>query len=135
MNKMAVHEAMGRLALDQLASAPTSRPAKVVNQPSRLRATGAIVLTTPRQFPANRARGPVKKHPDRLLAAAPVMFGKYHATFLAAEALASSVHRNILCPRAAVLHLQIAPNKPPAAVVPGPFWRVCWICCVSAPPW
>ncbi len=75
MNKMAVHEAMGRVALDQLASAPTSRPANVVNEPRRLRAIGAIVLTTPRQFPANRARRPVKKHPDRLLAAAPVMFG------------------------------------------------------------
>jgi hypothetical protein len=27
------------------------------------------------------------------------MFGVYHATFLAAEVLASSVHRNILCPK------------------------------------
>jgi len=26
------------------------------------------------------------------------MFGEYHATFLAAEVLALSVHRNILCP-------------------------------------
>ena len=32
------------------------------------------------------------------LAAASVMLGEYHATFLAAEVLASPVHRNILCP-------------------------------------
>ncbi len=58
MNKMAVHEAMGRTALDQLASEPTSRAPNVVNEPRRLRAVGAIILTTPRQFPANRARRP-----------------------------------------------------------------------------
>jgi len=99
MNEMAVYEGMGRTTYHQLAGAPTSRAPNVVNQPRRLRAIGTVILTTPRQFPANRARRPVKKHPDRLLAAAPVMFGEYHATFLAAEVLASSVHRNILCPK------------------------------------
>jgi hypothetical protein len=99
MNEMAVYEGMGRTTYHQLAGAPTSRAPNVVNQPRRLRAIGTVILTTPRQFPANRARRPVKKHPDRLLAAAPVMFGVYHATFLAAEVLASSVHRNILCPK------------------------------------
>jgi hypothetical protein len=42
MNEMAVHEAMGRATLEQLASAPTSRPANVANEPPRLGAQQII---------------------------------------------------------------------------------------------
>ena len=44
------------------------------------------------------ACGPTKQPADALLAIATLMFGENHATFLTAEVLTSSVHRNILCP-------------------------------------
>lgn len=98
MNEMVVYEPMDFAALNQLARAAASRAADIVDTPRRLRATGAVVPPTPRQFAADRARRAGQKLPDRPLAAAPTMLGKDHATFLAAEVLASSVHRNILCP-------------------------------------
>ena len=51
-----------------------------------------------RQLAENRAGGTAKKPTDALLAIAPLMLGEDHATFLAAEMLASSVHRNIIRP-------------------------------------
>ena len=73
-------------ALIQLVRAAASPAAHIIDQPP------------PRQFAANRVRRAAQKLPDRPLAAATNMFGENHATFLAAEVLASFVHRNILCP-------------------------------------
>ena len=98
MNQVIVHEPMDVAALNQLVRAATSCPAHIMDQPRRLWAIAAVVLTPPRQFAANRARRAAQKLPDHPLTAATNMFGEYHATFLAAEVLASSVHRNILCP-------------------------------------
>jgi hypothetical protein len=41
----------------------------------------------------------MQKLADQPLTAAPNVFSEYHATVLAAEVLASYVHRNILCPK------------------------------------
>ena len=56
------------------------------------------VVAPPRKFAENRARRVAYKLTDNPLAAATNMFGENHAAFLAAEVLASFVHRNILCP-------------------------------------
>jgi len=95
---MVVHGAVQGAAFDQLALAPTACAAIIIHTPRRLRAIGAILLPPARQFPADRARRAAKKTPDRPLATASIVLGEYHATFLATEVLASSVHRNILCP-------------------------------------
>ena len=50
------------------------------------------------KFATDRAGRAAQQPDDRSLAAAAMMFGECHATFLAAEVLASSVHRNILRP-------------------------------------
>jgi pimeloyl-ACP methyl ester carboxylesterase len=98
MNEMVMHKAMKRTALDQPAAAAAARPALVIHAPGRRGAIGAVGLPSARKFPADRAGRPVKQPADRLLTAAATMLGKDHATFLAAEVLASSVHRNILRP-------------------------------------
>ena len=98
MNEMVVNKSMKRTALDQSAVASAARAAFVIHLPRCHRAVGPVPLPPARQFPANRAGRPVKNGPDYPLAAASTMLGEDHATFLAAEVLASSVHRNILCP-------------------------------------
>ena len=98
MNEMVVNKAMKRTALDQPAAASAARPALVIHTPRCHGAVGPIHLPPARQFPTDRAGRPVKNGPDHPLAAASTMLGEDHATFLAAEVLASSVHRNILCP-------------------------------------
>ena len=98
MNKVVVHEPMDRATLLQLVRAAASPAAHIMDKPRCLWAIAAVVLPPPRQFTANRAGRATKKAPDHPLAAATIMLGEYHATFLAAEVLALSVHRNILCP-------------------------------------
>jgi hypothetical protein len=56
-------------------------------------------MPTPRQLTADRARRAMQKLADQPLTATPIMLGEYHATVLAAEVLASYVHRNIQCPK------------------------------------
>jgi len=85
MNEVAVHEPMDRAALNQLALAPTSRAANIIDKPRHLRAIAAVVLQTPCQLTADGARRSAQKLPDRPLAAAAVMLGKNNATFLSAE--------------------------------------------------
>jgi len=84
--------------LDQVAFTPTAYAALIIDAPRRLRAVTTIVLPTTRELPANGAGGAAQKSADALLAIAPLMLGENHATFLTVEVLASSVHRNILCP-------------------------------------
>lgn len=98
MNEVIVNEAMDVAALDQFSLPSASPAADIIDKPCRLRAIAAVILPPPRQFAADRARRAAKKAPDRPLAQAAIMLGKNHATFLAAEVLASFVHRNILCP-------------------------------------
>ena len=98
MNEMVLHKAMKRTALDQPEAAAAACPALVIHAPRSRGAIGAIGLPSARKFPADRAGRSANKPADRLLTAAATMLGKDHATFLAAEVLASSVHRNILCP-------------------------------------
>jgi hypothetical protein len=99
MNEVSVNKPMDIAALDQLSRAAASRTADIIDKPRHLRAIDAAVLPTPRQLSADRARRAAQKRPDSALAAASIMLGEYHATFLAAEVLASSVHRNILRPQ------------------------------------
>src|SRR5680860_1404319 len=98
MKEVIMNDPMKCAALDQLSRAAASRAAGVIHKPCSLRTIDAAFLPTPRQLAADRARRALQKLPVRPLAAAPIMFGEYHATFLAAEVLVSSVHRNILCP-------------------------------------
>lgn len=98
MHKLAVNDAVKIVPLDQLALASTPCAALIIDTPRRLWAVTAIVLPTTRKLQANRAGGPTKQPADALLAIATLMFGENHATFLTAEVLTSSVHRNILCP-------------------------------------
>jgi hypothetical protein len=98
MNEMIMHEAMQRAAFDQPATTPAARSARIIHTPRGCGAVRAIVQPTTRQLPADRAGRAAKKATNALLAIASVMLGENHATFLAAEVLASSVHRNILCP-------------------------------------
>lgn len=98
MNEMVMHEAMKRAALDQSARASAARAAFGIDTPRLRRTVRPIRLPPARQLPADRAGGAAEKSTDRLLATATVLLGKDHATFLAAEVLASSVHRNTLCP-------------------------------------
>jgi len=86
------------LALGELQLAPATRPTDLINVPRRCRAVGSVTLPSSRQLPADRARRTAKQPTDCPLAAAPIMFREDHATFLAAEVLASSVHHNILRP-------------------------------------
>lgn len=93
-----MHKPIGRAALDEPATTPAARSTFIIHAPRRRRAVGAILLPTTRQLAADRAGRTAKKPTDALLAGAAFMLGENHATFLAAEVLASSVHRNILCP-------------------------------------
>jgi len=93
-----LNEPMNLGALCQLALAAASRAADLTDKPRHLRAIASVILPTPRQFPADRARGAALNGTDHPLTATTFMLGENHATFLAAEVLASSVHRNILCP-------------------------------------
>jgi hypothetical protein len=97
-DKVVMDEAVKRAALGQLAPPPAARAPRIVGAARRLRSIAAIGPTAPRQRAPDRAGRAPRKPPDRPLAAAPFMPGEDHATFLAAEGIASSVHRNILCP-------------------------------------
>jgi hypothetical protein len=98
MNKVIMHKLIGCAALNQPAATSAARSARVIHPPRRRGAIGAIPLPTARQLAADRAGRAAKKPTDRLLAAAATILCENHATFLAAEVLASSVHRNTLCP-------------------------------------
>ena len=69
-----------------------------MNRPSELRVIAGLAMPTPRQLPPDRAGRAAQHQTDLSKAAAPPILGQNHATFLAAEVLVSSVHRNILCP-------------------------------------
>jgi hypothetical protein len=98
MNEMVVHKPICRPTVQQLWLAPTTYAAGIIDLPLQHRAVGPIRLPPARQFSADRAGRTAKKPPHRPLAAAPTMLGEDHAALLAAEMLASSVHRNILRP-------------------------------------
>jgi hypothetical protein len=98
MNEMIVDKAMKRTAFGQPATTSAAGPALIIHAPRRRGAVGGIPLPTARQLAANRASGTAQKPTDALLAIASFMLGENHATFLAAEVLASSVHCNILRP-------------------------------------
>jgi hypothetical protein len=98
MNEMIVNKAMKSAVFGQSATTPAAGSPFIIHAPRCRWAVGAIPLPTARQLTANRAGGTAKKPTDALLAVAAFMLGKNHTTFLAAEVLASSVHRNILSP-------------------------------------
>jgi hypothetical protein len=99
MHKLAMDEAIEIAPLHKLAFAAATRAPGIIGLPSRLRAIAAVFMPTPRQLTANRACRAMQKLADQPLTAASIMLGEYHATVLAAEVLASYVHRNILCPK------------------------------------
>ena len=98
MNEVVVNKTMKRAALGQPATTPTARSAFVIHTPRCRGAIGPIDSLPTRQFPPYRTGRATEKPTNALLAIASIMLGENHATFLAAEVLASSVHRNILCP-------------------------------------
>ncbi len=98
MYKLAVNEAVAVATLDKLGLAPRACAALIIDTPRHLRAVTAIALPTTRKLPADRAGGAPKKLTDAPLTIAPLMLSENHATFLTAEVLTSSVHRNILYP-------------------------------------
>ena len=86
---------MDPAARDQLALAPASPAADIIDQPRRMRASGTVILSHPRQLTADRARRAAPKLSDRPQAAALIMPGENHARFRAVAVLVSSVHCNI----------------------------------------
>jgi hypothetical protein len=99
MHELAMHEAIQIASLGKLAFAAATPAAGFIGLPRRLRAIAAVFLPTSRQLTADRARRAMQKLADQALTTAPNVFSAYHATVLAAEVLASYVHRNILCPK------------------------------------
>ena len=63
--------------LDQLARPPAPTPPDLVNRTSDLRAVAAVLTLATPQFPADRARSPAQKLPDRPKARAPVCNDNY----------------------------------------------------------
>jgi hypothetical protein len=99
MHELAMNETIKIAPLHKLAFAAAARAPGITGLPRHLRAIAAVFLPTSRQLTADRARRAMQKLADRPLAAASIMLGEYHATVLAAEVLASYVHRNILGPK------------------------------------
>jgi hypothetical protein len=99
MYQLAMNETIKIAPLHKLAFAAAARAPGIIRLPRRLRAIAAVFLPTSRQLTADSARWAMQKLADRPLAAASLMLGEYHAPVLAAEVLASYVHRTILCPK------------------------------------
>ena len=110
MHQFAANPIVQRAALNQLGARPAQKPSRIMNRAGHLRVIGRIAQPPPRQFPPDRA-GRAAQQPADLPQARPApMLRQNHATFLAVEVLASSVHRNILSPAGRGLHLKLEPK-------------------------